>query len=198
MPASDNGIPNTVTATTTAVPAPAMAHQCGFTLSPASKPNSTRIGKAATRVERIQLCNGSYAWVHAMGHLWGVVRRLLHRESDRVDDEWLQGNVLPVRDDCDHPVGTGLQRIQHELGLPPAQVKDPGHATWNRIVRRREVAIHEQVMVSRSRSLIRRRNDLHAGRLERDLHWAGDGGPVAGRRDLHGRSGRLGPRGAAQ
>src|SRR2546427_8254432 len=86
MPASSTGTPNTVTATTTAVPAPAMAHQCGFTLSPASKPNSTRIGKAATRVERIQLCNGSYAWVHAMGHLWGVVRRLLHRESDRVDD----------------------------------------------------------------------------------------------------------------
>src|SRR2546422_6217364 len=70
-----------------------MAHQCGFTLSPASRKNSTRIGRAATRVERIQLCNGSYAWVHAMSHLGGVVRRLLHRESDRVDDEWLQGNV---------------------------------------------------------------------------------------------------------
>src|SRR3989441_11230828 len=72
MPASGNGIPNTVTATTTAVPAPAMAHQCGFTLSPASRPNSTRIGKAATRVERIQLCNGSYVWVQAMGHPLGV------------------------------------------------------------------------------------------------------------------------------
>src|SRR2546427_11925811 len=143
MPASDNGIPNTVTATTTAVPAPAMAHQCGFTLSPASKPNSTRIGKAATRVERIQLCNGSYAWVHAMGHLWGVVGRLLHRESDRVDDARRQGNVLPVRDDCDHPVGTGRQRIPHGIVLPPAQAEPPGPATWNRSRRRRQLAIHE-------------------------------------------------------
>src|SRR5213080_2662913 len=65
-------IAGAVTATTTAVPAPAMAHQCGLTLSPASRPNSTRIGKAATRVERIQLCNGSYVWVQAMGHPWGV------------------------------------------------------------------------------------------------------------------------------
>src|SRR2546426_3223045 len=121
MPASGNGIPNTVTATTTAVPAPAMAHQCGLTLSPANRPNSTRIGNAATKVERIQLCNGSYVWVQAMGHPWGVVRRLLHRESDRVDDEWLQGNVLPIRDDRDHPVGTGPQRGQHEVGLAPAE-----------------------------------------------------------------------------
>src|SRR2546425_2151085 len=67
MPASRNGIPKMRTATATAVPAPAIAHQCGFTLSPASNPNSTRIGRAATRVERIQLCSGSYTWVHAMG-----------------------------------------------------------------------------------------------------------------------------------
>src|SRR5437667_10109219 len=126
MPASDNGIPNTVTATTTAVPAPAMAHQCGFTLSPASKPNSTRIGKAATRVERIQLCNGSYAWVDAMGHLWGVVRRVLHRESDRVGDERLQGDVLRVHDDCDHPVGTGLARLETEHGPVAVNVREPG------------------------------------------------------------------------
>src|SRR2546427_1746308 len=127
MPASGNGIPNTVTATTTAVPAPAMAHQCGLTLSPASRPNSTRIGKAATRVERIQLCNGSYVWVQAMGHPWGVVRRLLHRESDRVDDEGLQGDVLPIRDDPDPPVGAGGSRSsrvgstrseEHTSGLP--------------------------------------------------------------------------------
>src|SRR5439155_1706805 len=59
VPASRNGIPKTRTATRTAVPAPAIAHQCGFTLSPASNPNNTRIGSAATRVERIQLCNGS-------------------------------------------------------------------------------------------------------------------------------------------
>src|SRR5207244_186795 len=68
IPASRNGIPKIVTATTTAVAAPAIAHQCGFTLSPASNPNSTRIGRAATTVERIQLCSGSYTWVHAMGH----------------------------------------------------------------------------------------------------------------------------------
>src|SRR5207245_9294012 len=68
IPASRSGIPKIVTATTTAVAAPAIAHQCGFTLSPASNPNSTRIGRAATTVERIQLCSGSYTWVHAMGH----------------------------------------------------------------------------------------------------------------------------------
>src|SRR3989442_654803 len=197
-PAIATDIQKTVTATTTAVPAPAMAHQCGLTLSPANRPNSTRIGNAATRVERIQLCNGSYVWVQAMGHPWGVVRRLLHRESDRVDDEWLQGNVLPIRDDRDHPVGTGPQRVQHEVDLAPAEVDDPGHATGNRIVRRRHVAIHEQVVVSRCRSLIGRRNDLHAGRLERDLHRAGDASPVAWRRDLHCRSGRLRQRGAGQ
>src|SRR2546426_7244090 len=117
MPASGNGIPNTVTATRTAVPAPAMAHQCGFTLSPANRPNSTRIGNAATKVERIQLCNGSYVWVQAMGHPWGVVRRFLHPESDRVDDEWLQGEVLPIPDHRGHPVGARPPPGQHEGGL---------------------------------------------------------------------------------
>src|SRR5207245_10812262 len=151
MPASGHGIPNTVTPTRTAAPAPAMAHQCGFTLSPANRPNSTRIGNAATKVERIQLCNGSYVWVQAMGHPWGVVRRLLHRESDRVDDEWLQRNVLPIRDDRDHPVGTGPQRVQHEVGLAPAQVDDPGHAKGNRIVRRRTVTFPAKTIVDRSR-----------------------------------------------
>src|SRR5713101_8684594 len=66
MPASANGIPNTVTATTTAVTAPAIAHQCGLTRNPARRPNSTRMGRAATRVDRIQLFSGSYTWVHAM------------------------------------------------------------------------------------------------------------------------------------
>src|SRR5256886_2353475 len=63
MPASGNGIPNTVTATRTAVPAPAMAHQCGFTLSPANRPNSTRIGNAATKVERIQTYDPLHSWI---------------------------------------------------------------------------------------------------------------------------------------
>src|SRR6266566_3559316 len=66
MLASETGIPKTETATSTAVPAPAIAHQWGFTRSPASRPNSTRIGNAATSVDRIQLCSGSYTWVHAM------------------------------------------------------------------------------------------------------------------------------------
>src|SRR6266568_1779405 len=72
MPASDAGIPKTRTATSTAVPAPAMAHQWGFTRSPASRPNSTRIGSAATRVEKTQLCSGSYTWVHVMAQSPGV------------------------------------------------------------------------------------------------------------------------------
>src|SRR6059036_49705 len=66
MPASETGIPKTATATSTAVPAPAIAHQWGFSRSPASRPKSTRMGNAATSVDRIQLCSGSYTWVHAM------------------------------------------------------------------------------------------------------------------------------------
>src|SRR6266550_4692313 len=72
MPASETGIPKTETATSTAVPAPAIAHQWGFTRSPASRPNSTRIGNAATSVDRIQLCSGSYTWVHGMAQSFTV------------------------------------------------------------------------------------------------------------------------------
>src|SRR6266576_664180 len=59
MPASETGNPKTETATSTAVPAAAIAHQWGFSRSPASRPNNTRIGSAATRVEKTQLCSGS-------------------------------------------------------------------------------------------------------------------------------------------
>src|SRR2546426_10606109 len=68
MPARGKGMPKTVTATTTAVAPAAMAHQCGRTRRPASRPNSTRIGRAATSVERSQLCNGSYTWVQAIAY----------------------------------------------------------------------------------------------------------------------------------
>src|ERR1041385_6013048 len=74
MPASEAGIPKTSTATSTSVAAPAMAHQCGFTRNPASRPNSTRIGRAATRVEKTQLCSGSYTWVHFMAQSPGFTR----------------------------------------------------------------------------------------------------------------------------
>src|SRR5205807_5643440 len=74
MPASETGIPKTETATSTAVPAPAIAHQWGFTRSPASRPNSTRIGNAATSVDRAQLCSGSYTWVHVMAQSFTVNR----------------------------------------------------------------------------------------------------------------------------
>ena len=47
----------------------------------------------------------------------------------------------------------GLEGIQHELGLPPAEVQDPGHAPGNRVVDGRKIVIHEQVMVARSGSL---------------------------------------------
>src|ERR1051325_37426 len=76
MPASEAGIPKTSTATSTAVAAPAMAHQCGFTRNPASRPNSTRIGSAATRVEKTQLCSGSYTWVHVMAQSPGSLERV--------------------------------------------------------------------------------------------------------------------------
>ena len=59
MPASGSGMPKTVTATRTAVAAAAIAHQCGGSLRPASRPNSTKIGSAATSVESNQLCSGS-------------------------------------------------------------------------------------------------------------------------------------------
>src|SRR2546426_6746908 len=86
MPASRTGIPKMRTATATAVPAPAIAHQCGFTLSPASNPNSTRIGRAATRVERIQLCSGSYTWVHAMGEPPGNGRYFTVRSEEHTSE----------------------------------------------------------------------------------------------------------------
>ena len=46
-----------------AVKAPEMAHQCGFTLKPASNPNSTMMGSAATSVDSHQWPSGSYTWV---------------------------------------------------------------------------------------------------------------------------------------
>ena len=66
MPASAGGMWKAVIATSAAVAAAAIAHQCGRSRRPASSPNSTRIGSAATRVESIQLWNGSYTWVQAM------------------------------------------------------------------------------------------------------------------------------------
>src|ERR1700683_2411833 len=52
--------------TSTAVPAPATAHQCGFTRKPASNENSTMIGNAATSVESHQWPSGSYTWVQCI------------------------------------------------------------------------------------------------------------------------------------
>src|ERR1700675_2220601 len=55
-------------ATSTAVAAPATAQRCAFTLKPASNPNSTRIGSAATSVESHQCPNGSYTCVQVTTH----------------------------------------------------------------------------------------------------------------------------------
>src|SRR6266566_2316404 len=49
-----------------AVRAPAIAHQCGLTFSPASKPNSTMMGNAATSVDSHQCPSGSYTWVQVI------------------------------------------------------------------------------------------------------------------------------------
>ena len=54
MAASVTGIPKNTTATAAAVNAPAIAHKCGFTLRPASSPNRTRSGNAATKLESHQ------------------------------------------------------------------------------------------------------------------------------------------------
>src|SRR5260370_21497336 len=62
------GILNTNIAQRTAVVAPAMAHQCGRTLRPASNPSSTTIGSAATRVESHQWPRGSYTCVQVIIH----------------------------------------------------------------------------------------------------------------------------------
>ena len=48
------GMPKTKIAHKTAVAAPAMAHKCAFTLNPASSPNSTITGSAATSVDNHQ------------------------------------------------------------------------------------------------------------------------------------------------
>src|SRR2546428_13344293 len=128
MPASGNGIPKTVTATTTAVPAPAMAHQCGLTLSPANRPNSTRIGNAATKVERIQLCNGSYVWVQAMGHPWGVVRRVILHEKERVYEQWVYRNEsFYLVQPANSPGGVGPS-ASHEISFGAGQMEGLRHA----------------------------------------------------------------------
>ena len=46
-------------ATAAAVIAPATAHQCGLTFRPTSRPNRTRMGRVATRVESHQRPKGS-------------------------------------------------------------------------------------------------------------------------------------------
>src|ERR1700676_3716848 len=55
-------------ATSTAVAAPATAQRWAFTLKPASNPNSTIIGSAATSVESHQCPNGSYTCVQVTTH----------------------------------------------------------------------------------------------------------------------------------
>src|SRR2546426_3101787 len=67
----------------------------------------------------------------------------------------------PIGDHRDHAVRARLQRVQHELGLPPAQMKDSRHAPRYGVSHRRQVVIDEQVMMSRSRSLVRGRDNLH-------------------------------------
>src|SRR5437588_4655073 len=111
--------------------------------------------------------------------------RLLHREPHRVDDEGLQGNVLPVCDHRDYTVRAGLQRIPHELRLPATEVQNPGDAARNGVVDGRHIVIDEEMMMPRAGALIGGRNDLHTGRLERDLHGSAHRGPVGGRGDLH-------------
>ena len=94
---------------------------------------------------------------------------------------------------------TGLQGVENELGLTPAQVNDPGHPLGNRVVQRCHVAIHEQVVVPRPGPLDGGGDDLHPGRDERDLDWAADRRAVGRRRDLHLRAARaLRPRDAGQ
>src|SRR5260370_25911078 len=66
MEASRSGILKKIMATSIAVRAPAMAHQCGFTLSPASNANNTIIGSAASSVDNHQWPSGSYTWVQVI------------------------------------------------------------------------------------------------------------------------------------
>src|SRR5579859_340818 len=56
-----------------------MAHQCGFTLKPASIPRRTRMGSAATRVESHHWPNGSYTCVHCIRPSW---KRILQDNHD--------------------------------------------------------------------------------------------------------------------
>src|SRR5438552_3457014 len=65
---------------------------------------------------------------------------LLDREPHRVDHGRLQRNVLPVSHDGDHAMRAGLEGVEHELGLPPAELQNPGHASGNRVVGRRKDA----------------------------------------------------------
>src|SRR2546429_7605992 len=76
-----------------------------------------------------------------------------------------------------------LERIEHELGLSATQVDDPRHAARHRVVDGGHIAIHEQVMVSRSRTLVRGGGDLPTRGRPRDLHGPPERGPLGPRPD---------------
>src|SRR6202008_1561592 len=91
-------------AQSTAVVAPAMAHQWGRTFNPASNPSRTMMGRAAKRVESHQWPSGSYPCVQVMNTppkgsacllarklFQAVKRRGLHFRADRSARTLVQG-----------------------------------------------------------------------------------------------------------
>src|SRR5205814_2872257 len=147
--ASGNGIPNTVTATSAAVAAPAIAHQCGRQRSPASAPNSTTIGSTATSVESIQLWSGSYIWVQAMDHSClptSLIRRLWCRRGarsssaagpsrERLSHDYEAAHLLPAgepkprEERCGPSAGSGRLPGHLVLASPQLAAREDANAS---------------------------------------------------------------------
>ncbi len=85
----------------------------------------------------------------------------------------------------DHPVLTRLELLEHELGLPAAEVEDPEHARGDGVPERCDVTIHEEMVVRRSLPRVRGRSDLHAMSLKNHADVPiGQHGPIRRLDDL--------------
>src|SRR3989442_316748 len=174
MPASETGIPKTETATSTAVPAPAIAHQSGFNRSSASRPNRTRIGNAATSVDRIQLCSGSYTWVHVMAQSplarWAAKTTPSERGSQGAPARALtrarrpcqRGSRTSGTESRHGPAARGGRHAFETSLLAHRSCRTPRHRTRAR--RQDDPGRRDHVSRHRGRHVLRRRRPLPARR----------------------------------
>ena len=69
----------------------------------------------------------------------------------------------PVRQNGYHPVRAGRQFLDHEFGLPAAQMNDTRYAGGNGVAGRGHGPVDEQVVVGRARSLLAGGRNLDPG-----------------------------------